>query len=121
MSKSKLEEALAFQLETENIPFEREYRFCQRRWRYDFYIKPKLLIEVQGGVWINGGHNRGSGYEKDCEKMARALEKGYIVLYCVAKDIKNGSTIKTIKKLFSMYRKDRHLKRKMPDESYTND
>lgn len=61
---------------------EREYRFHDtRKWRFDFaYPDKKLAIEVEGGVFVNGGHNRGVIYTQNCEKYNQAALLGWTVL-----------------------------------------
>lgn len=58
-------------------PLEREFRFhAQRRWRSDFaYLPCRVLIEIEGGVWIQGRHNRAAGFNADLEKY---LEPGLL-------------------------------------------
>ncbi len=60
----------------------REYRFNpDRRWRADF-CQPvyKIIVEIEGAVWTNGRHTRGSGFTKDMEKYNSATVLGYSVL-----------------------------------------
>lgn len=64
----------------------------KRAWRFDFaYPEAKLAIEVDGGTWINGGHSRGSGIEKDCEKLAAAVILGWRVMRATTNQIKDGT------------------------------
>lgn len=61
--------------------WEKEYRFCERKWRFD-YAHPglKIAVEIEGGIWINGRHIRGRGYKNDMEKYNRAQVLGWKVL-----------------------------------------
>lgn len=60
----------------------REYRFHPYRlWRFDYAIPDlRIAIEIDGGVWINGRHNRASGYLGDMEKFNAAATLGWVVL-----------------------------------------
>ncbi|MDO8303927.1 MAG: hypothetical protein Q7T18_11865 [Sedimentisphaerales bacterium] len=40
----------------------------------------RVSVEVEGGVWIQGGHTRGAGYSSDLEKYNAAAALGWIVL-----------------------------------------
>ena len=65
---------------------EREYRFHpRRRWRFDFaWPKERVAVELQGGIWTQGRHTRGSGYRNDCEKLNAAQFAGWRVFYITA-------------------------------------
>lgn len=73
-------------------PFVREYRFCpNRRWRFDFFWPSAgLAVEIEGGSWIQGRHQRGSGFESDAEKYLAAIEHGFLVLRVTGKMVKSG-------------------------------
>jgi very-short-patch-repair endonuclease len=109
--RSPAETLLAVQLEQAGIPFEREYRFHEsRKWRADFAIRryqlggipSLLLIEVDGGSWVAGRHTRGSGFEKDAEKLNAAAELGYRVLRYTPRMIESGEALEQIRRILSM-------------------
>lgn len=80
---SSLEQKASWLLKANGLPDPiREYMFCSwRKWRFDFcYIKEKLAIEIEGAVWIQGRHTRGSGFIKDCEKYNMATILGWRIL-----------------------------------------
>lgn len=93
------EATLAFHLQCNNVAFVREYPFAAqhgRKWRADFFVAPDVLIEVDGGVWSNGRHNRGAGYTEDCEKMNFAVVHGYKVLRFTTEQVTSGKAIDTV-------------------------
>ena len=61
-----------------------QYKFHPtRKWKFDvanpFY---KIAIEVNGAIWTNGRHSRGSGLVKEYEKMrAAAALHWYVFAY----------------------------------------
>lgn len=59
-----------------------QYKFHpDYRYRADYaHVDSKTLIEIQGGLWGNGGHNRPLAYMKDCERATHAMERGYIII-----------------------------------------
>ena len=61
---------------------EREYRFEPlRRWRADFaHLASRTLIEIEGGLYQQGRHNRAHGYQADCEKYNWATMTGWQVI-----------------------------------------
>jgi very-short-patch-repair endonuclease len=97
---SDLENNLSLQIRALNLPVpEREYRFCERRWRFDFaWPDFRLAVEAEGATFANGRHSRGTGYEKDCEKYNAAALQGWAVLRFTGKMIKDGSAIELLKR-----------------------
>lgn len=71
---------------------EREYRFeNKRRWRFDFAIPSVMLAaELEGGIWTNGRHNRGKGYQGDLDKYNTATAMGWSVLRFSTEDVLEG-------------------------------
>lgn len=60
---------------------QREYRFDEvRRWRFDFaHVGTQTAIEIEGGLYNNGRHQRAAGYEADAEKYNFATLGGWSV------------------------------------------
>ena len=96
---SALEEVLAFQIKAKRLPPpDREYPAIPgRRFRFDFaWPIEKLLVEVQGGTWIKGGHSTGVGIARDCEKGCIAVVQGWRVLHVTRDQIEAGKAIRWI-------------------------
>lgn len=101
---SAIEDTLETHLRAYHIDYVREYRFHEtRRWRSDFaIIKERILVEIDGGVWIKGGHNTGTGKTRDCMKDDAALRDGWIVYRCTPEMVSKGQAIETIKILIEL-------------------
>lgn len=94
------EDRLAALLDAEGIPYTRQFRFHPRRkFAADFLIPPKILVEVQGGGFVQGRHTQGKGLENDCERQAEALTLGYVVLPVTPRQIDNLSILRWLRKL----------------------
>ncbi len=76
--------------------------FCfapPRKWRFDYcWPEAKLALEIEGGVWTSGRHNRGSGFLKDMEKYNEACCLGWRILRCTPKEFARGSIIPVIQR-----------------------
>lgn len=72
--------------------FVREYKFHpKRKWRIDFFnLDINLALEVEGGVWTNGRHVRGSGFINDCHKYNELVLMGFRLLRFTACMIRSG-------------------------------
>jgi very-short-patch-repair endonuclease len=98
---SQLEDTLLHQIQLVGLPTpEREYRFAPpRRFRADFaYPEKKILVEVQGGIYTRGAHSRGTGLERDYEKINLAQLLGYKVFQFSRKMIESGEAISILEK-----------------------
>ena len=80
--KTQLEDPFAQCLAFKNIKFVRQFRpFKERRFSCDFYLPDyNVVIEIEGGQWINGRHQRGTGYKNDIEKYNMITLAGYKIL-----------------------------------------
>jgi very-short-patch-repair endonuclease len=81
-----------------------ELRFAPpRRWRFDLaWQAERLAVEVDGAVWVGGRHTRGSGYEKDCEKFAEAVIRGWRVLRVTSGMVKDGRAIRLVERALAV-------------------
>lgn len=63
-------------------PLDREFRFHpERKWRADFaHLPSRLLLEIEGGVFVQGRHNRAAGFIADAEKHLSAWLSGWAVV-----------------------------------------
>lgn len=83
----KWEDLLSFHLQQYGLAklFAREWVAPDlgRRWRWDFADPVnRVLIEVQGAIWIpNKGHSGGTGIKRDHEKLNAAQFHGYTVFH----------------------------------------
>jgi very-short-patch-repair endonuclease len=66
-----------------DIDLHSEYPFSPpRKFRFDFaHPEAKIAIELQGGLWTNGRHNRGSGLLSEHEKLNLAASHGWRVFF----------------------------------------
>lgn len=94
---------------------EYEYRFHPSRlWRFDLAwpLTPLdsqrketvigVAIEVDGGIWIAGGHNRGAQIKKTWEKENEANCLGWHILKCEPKDLCTVAFANTIKRALNL-------------------
>lgn len=87
---------LIFQCRAAGLPAPTpEYRFhAVRKWRLDLaWPDRRLYVEVDGGTWVGGRHNRGTGYEKDCEKLNTACVEGWRGLRVTTRMVKDGRAL----------------------------
>jgi len=79
-----------------------EYRFDEnRKWRTDYFFElegRKVALEVEGGVWGYGRHNRAAGFIGDMEKYNTLATKGILLIRVTPKELNTMKTIRLIKK-----------------------
>ena len=90
-----------------------EYRFHpERKWRLDLaWPRFRVCMEVQGGIFIQGRHNRGAALLKEWEKLNALCCLGWRVLYVQPKDVCLAETVDMIRKaicvsLWAHYRQE---------------
>jgi len=78
------------------------YAIPGRRFRWDFaFPDKKVLIEVQGAIWVKGGHSTGTGISRDAEKLNLATLAGWRTLIVTADMIKDGRALAWIQEILS--------------------
>jgi very-short-patch-repair endonuclease len=90
------ERVFVFQLRAAGIlDYHQEYMFAYpRKWRADFaFVEDRLLVEIEGGVWAQGRHTRGSGFVKDLEKYNQATILGWKLLRVTPAMIEDGTAL----------------------------
>lgn len=77
-----------------------EYKFHPtRKWRFDYaWPEYKLALEVDGGIWTQGRHTRGSGRLGDMEKFNHAAMLGWRILYVTPQQLCTAQTADMIRK-----------------------
>lgn len=104
---TRLEDELAYQLDLAKIEYEREFQAIEgRRFRWDFCFpvdswmvglpSSPILLEVQGAIFVKGGHSTGTGIMRDHEKNNLAVVNGYRVLYANGPTIKSGEALRWV-------------------------
>lgn len=69
-----------------------------RKWRSDFaHVASKVLVEIEGGIWNQGRHTRGKGYQDDCEKYNSAALAGWTVVRLAGKEMISRDWVERIK------------------------
>lgn len=81
MTELELKFAALWDIYHPDIDLYHDYKFLDdRKYRGDFvHPESKVIIEIQGGIWIKGGHSTGRGIQRDCEKFCLAASRGWVV------------------------------------------
>jgi very-short-patch-repair endonuclease len=99
------ETLLELQLRMAGLPKpELEFRFCPtRRWRLDLaWPALKLYVEVDGGAWTYGRHNRAKGFLADLEKRNELAILGWRGVHVTPQQVQNGRALELVRRLFNM-------------------
>ncbi|HRR40086.1 MAG TPA: hypothetical protein P5244_02520 [Syntrophales bacterium] len=82
-----------------------EYRFRNdRRWRVDYcWPTAKLAVEIEGGAFLYGRHNRPTSYIKDIEKYNALSLDGYHLLRFTPQQLITGEAQNTILAWFRIH------------------
>ena len=82
----------------------REWQFHPvRLWRFDFaWPDHKLALEVDGGIWVRGAHGRGTGIQRDQEKLNAAAVLGWRVLRVQPKELATMATVHLVREALAV-------------------
>ena len=107
-AKSDAQILLEIHLKEIGLEFEAEFKFhAERDWRFDYVLsldasRPHgtdlIAIEIEGGVWQQGRHNRAAGYLRDMEKYREAAALGYRVYRFSPQEVLNGTALEFLKR-----------------------
>jgi very-short-patch-repair endonuclease len=91
---SKLEAKVAADLAARGLMegCERQYKFHPtRKWAADFaWPDTKVILEVNGGTYLQGAHSRGSRQRKDYEKWTSISLMGWRLILVDTVDVRKG-------------------------------
>lgn len=75
-----------------------------RRFRLDLcWPDKKIGIEVQGGIWVQGKHGRGSGIRKDMDKRNLQILSGWRVFEVEPRELLSQKTIDMVKAIWQKF------------------
>jgi very-short-patch-repair endonuclease len=74
------------------LDYFRECPFHDRRnWRFDFAVPSHMLaLEIDGGIYTQGRHTRGVGFQEDLTKMQEAACLNWTVIRFSVQDVLTG-------------------------------
>ncbi len=101
MKPNKYKQQLELLFKAYQLDPVREYKFHpERKWRFDYaFPSVKIALEYEGGIWVNGGHNRGLIYSGNCEKYNAATMLGWQVYRITCQQFKNGYATNLIERI----------------------
>lgn len=82
----------------------KEYKFHPtRKWKIDWAWPNHLIaLEVEGAIWTQGRHTRGSGFLKDMEKYNELAVLGWRLIRTTPIEIKNLHILETLERIFKI-------------------
>ena len=85
------------------VEWVQEYKFHpSRKWRFDYANdRLKIAIEVEGSVFTNGRHTRGTGFIADMEKYNQAVLLGWSLLRFTPDQMRKTATYELIRNLIN--------------------
>jgi very-short-patch-repair endonuclease len=97
--RERLENKFEVQMKARGLGgYVRQHKFHPtRKWAFDFaFPEEKLAVEIEGGKWIRGRHQRPTGFQSDIEKYNEATRLGWRVLRFTGDDLNDCKAIDTV-------------------------
>lgn len=70
-----------------------------RKWAFDFAWKAeRVALEIDGAIWTQGRHTRGSGRLGDMEKQSEAAALGWRIIYRTPQNLYSDETADLIRR-----------------------
>ena len=101
MSKSQYEDILyqMFLTSTLPVPVRHFHPWPKDSHECDFcWPTQKLIVEVEGGIWIGGRHVHPSGFIRDIAKYNRLTLDGYRLLRVTTDMVLDGKALELVRK-----------------------
>lgn len=74
----------------------------ESKWRTDFVMHDfKLMIEIDGGIWIKGAHSHPQDIIRNMTKGNDAALLGYTVLHFTPSEVKSGHAVSFTQKVLT--------------------
>jgi hypothetical protein len=75
-----------------------EYQFhTERRWRFDLcWLRGRIALEIQGGIFSGGRHVQGAALLDEMEKLNEAAILGWRVLFCTPQQLESGAAFQLV-------------------------
>lgn len=73
-----------------------------RKWRFDLaWPAAMVAMEIDGGVWTRGRHNRPAGFLRDMEKINAAVVLGWRVVRTTPDKLRSSDTLEMLRILLA--------------------
>jgi len=96
--ESKGEKAFSILLDLEGVKYQREAKLIEgRKFRVDFLLPDKVVVEIEGGHWVKSRHGYGKGFEKDLEKRNLITLAGYRTYFFTTQQAESGEAMAWLK------------------------
>lgn len=81
----------------------REFQFHPiRKWRFDYAWvaanQERVALEIEGGAYIQGRHNRGASFVADMLKYSTAASMGWLVIRRTPEEVMTTETVELLKR-----------------------